>query len=45
MTINKLIIDTKIKGTKQYTQRWWQNKITRMYKVDDNRIMQNDLLN
>ena len=30
---------------KQYTQRWWQNKIIRMYKINDNRIMQIDLLN
>ena len=29
---------------KQYTQRWWQNKITRMYKINDNGIMQIDLL-
>ena len=29
---------------KQYTQRWWQNKITRMYKIIDNGIMQIDLL-
>ena len=38
-------MDTKINGTKQYTQKWWQNKITRMYKINDNRIMQIDLLN
>ena len=38
-------MDTNIKGMKQYTQRWWQNKITRMYKINDNKNMQNDLLN
>ena len=30
---------------KQYTQKRWQNKITRIYKTNDNRIMQIDLLN
>ena len=33
-------MDIKINNINQYTQKWYQNKIIRIYKINDNRIMQ-----
>ena len=42
-------MDTKknnqVNSENQYAQKWWWNVITKIYKINNKRIMQNDLLN